>query len=85
MAGMNRRGGRQKIADTDKGHIKMGLFKKLECEIRDVSPGGARIVPPEGVELPETFVMRLPQYKRPRNCVLRWQSGSEVGIEFQID
>lgn len=83
MADMNRRGGRQRIAD--KGQIKLGLFKKLECEIKDLSPGGARIIPPEGAELPETFVMRVPHYKRPRHCVLRWRSGNEVGVEFQAD
>lgn len=83
MTSMNRRGGRQRTAD--KGQIKLGMFKKLECDIKDLSPGGARLVAPEGAELPDNFVMRIPLYKRPRQCVTRWRSGNEIGVEFQID
>jgi hypothetical protein len=29
--------------------------------------------------------MHMPQFKRPRTCIRRWQSGREVGVEFKID
>lgn len=80
---MNRRGSRTSL--TENGMIRLGLFKRLACEIRDVSPGGARIVTPEGTNLPEQFVMHMPQFKRPRTCIRRWQSGREIGVEFKID
>lgn len=83
MGTLNRRGSRTK--STEMGSIKLGLFKKLSCEIRDVSPGGARIVAPEGVELPEKFVMSFPNFKRPRTCIRRWQSGRELGLEFAME
>ena len=83
MSTLNRRGSR--TSSGDKGSIKMGLLKKLDCEIRDVSPGGARIVAPEGVDLPDEFVMRFPQFKRPRTCLRRWQSGREFGVEFAAE
>lgn len=77
----NRRGGRAPLTGT--GQIKLGIFKRLNCEIRDVSPGGARIVTPEGTDLPEQFTMRMPHFKKPRVCIRRWQSGSETGVEFK--
>ncbi|KCZ89481.1 PilZ domain-containing protein [Hyphomonas johnsonii] len=83
MTTMNRRGRRTQLAET--GLIRIGLFRKLQCEIRDVSPGGARIVIPEGAELPEEFRMRLPHFKTPRHCIRRWQCGSETGVEFKQD
>jgi hypothetical protein len=76
----NRRGGRKPVTGT--GVIKLGLFKRMSCEIRDVSPGGARIVTPEGTDLPERFTMRMPHFKTPRTCIRRWQSGAETGVEF---
>jgi len=83
MSAHNRRGSRTKSTDT--GTIKLGWFKNLKCPIRDVSPGGARIVLDENTELPEEFELRIPQFKHPRNCILRWVSGSEVGVEFVLE
>ena len=80
---MNRRGRRTSLASN--GMIRLGFFKRMSCEIRDVSPGGARIVTPEGTELPAQFVMHMPQFKRPRTCIRRWQSGTETGVEFKLD
>jgi hypothetical protein len=80
---INRRGRRTSL--TENGMIRLGLFKRLRCEIRDVSPGGARIVTPEGTDLPEQFVMHMPQFKKPRTCIRRWQSGREIGVEFKTD
>ncbi|MFN4023825.1 MAG: PilZ domain-containing protein [Hyphomonas sp.] len=79
----NRRG--QRIRVEGRGYVKLGLFKRVECELRDVSPGGARICVPEGVILPDEFKMELPQFKRPRVCLKRWESGREIGVEFRMD
>ncbi len=79
---MNRRGNRMRTDAV--GSIKLGLFKRLRCEIRDVSPGGARIVVAEGTKLPAEFVMNFPQFRHPRTCVKRWESGLEVGVEFKV-
>lgn len=82
-ATMNRRGSRTPMKEL--GSIKLGLFKKAAVEIRDLSPGGARIVAPEGVDLPETFILNLPGKRRSRDCIVRWQSGNEIGVEFTTD
>lgn len=80
MNSPERRGKRKPVTET--GTLRLGLFKRMNCELRDVSSGGARFVTPEGVELPEEFYLRMPQFKRPRRCLLRWQSGRETGVEF---
>ena len=77
---LNRRGTRTHVKQT--GQIKLGLFKHLEIDVRDVSQGGARLLMPAGVDLPEQFIIRLPQFKRSRTAIRRWQSGQEIGVEF---
>lgn len=79
----NRRG--QRIRVEGKVYVKLGLFKQLECELQDISPGGARISVPDGVTLPDQFVMTLPQFKYPRTCMKRWECGRDVGVEFRMD
>lgn len=80
MTGLERRGRRTPTTET--GTIKIGFFRKVTCELRDVSPGGARIVAPEDVDLPEEFSIRTPQFRRARPCIRRWQCGRETGVEF---
>jgi len=79
----NRRG--QRVRVDARGLIKLGWFKKQEVEVRDVSPGGARLAVPEGVLLPDQFELRIPQFKHPRTCLKRWESGLEIGVEFKFE
>lgn len=79
----NRRGQRIPVEGTV--YIRLGWFRRLECELRDVSPGGARICVPGRTVLPEQFVMSLPQFKHPRTCIKRWECGREIGVEFRMD
>jgi hypothetical protein len=79
----NRRG--QRVRVDARGLVKLGWFRKQEVEVRDVSPGGARIAVPEGVLLPDEFEMRIPQFKFPRTCLKRWESGLEIGVEFKFE
>lgn len=67
---------------TETGIIKIGFFKTVPCTIRDISSGGARLVTPDDVELPEEFKLRCDRFKRARPCLRRWESGSETGVEF---
>jgi hypothetical protein len=82
VARINRRG--QRVRVDARGIVKLGWFKKQDVEIRDVSPGGARLALPEGVLLPDEFELRLPQFKHPRQCVKRWECGLEIGVEFLL-
>ncbi len=78
---MNRIG--QRIPVRSYGAIRLGWFRTLKVEIRDVSPGGARLALPEGVILPDEFVIKMPQFRHPRTCLKRWESGREAGVEFR--
>ena len=80
MTDMERRGRRAPLTQT--GTIKIGLFKKVSCEIRDLSSGGARIIAPDDIDLPEEFYLRTEKKTRLRPCLRRWQSGRETGVEF---
>ena len=80
MTTPEKRGRRTPTAET--GTVRIGFFKSVPCTIRDISPGGARIVPADDVELPEEFKLRCALFKRSRPCLRRWVSGSETGIEF---
>ncbi|MBA3067141.1 MAG: PilZ domain-containing protein [Hyphomonas sp.] len=82
VARINRRG--QRIRVDARGLVKLGWFRKQEVEVRDVSPGGARLALPEGVLLPDEFELRIPQFKHPRQCVKRWECGLEIGVEFLL-
>lgn len=82
MSEYNRRGRRTPSSEVCK--IKLGLFKRIPCEVKDLSPGGARLILPKGVEVPEKFSVKLPQFKRTRNCVRRWQDGNMIGVEFSV-
>lgn len=79
----NRRGARIRV--EGKAYIRTGFFRRQECELRDISPGGARLILPEGVDLPDEFVITMPQFRYPRTCMKRWESGREVGVEFRMD
>lgn len=83
METFNRRGTRTVVTET--ASIKLGLFKRLVCEVKDVSQGGARLVKPEGIELPDQFVLNLKNFKRPRTATIRWESGAEIGVEFEME
>jgi PilZ domain len=65
-----------------KGVLKLGLFRSVPCEIRNISSGGVRFVTRKELDLPETFQIRLPTSRRPRLCQRRWQLGRETGVEF---
>lgn len=43
--------------------IKPGWYRKPEVELRDVSPGGARLALPEGTLLPDRSELRIPLFK----------------------
>ncbi|MCA8901383.1 MAG: hypothetical protein KDA53_09035 [Hyphomonas sp.] len=77
---MHRRGGRRPVELTCK--VRMGLFKWVEIGVRDVSSGGARLVVPEDLDLPEQFVMKCNLFRTKKVCFRRWQYGSEMGVEF---
>lgn len=57
----------------------------LECQIRNISPAGAKLMLSETVALPEEFEVDIPQKGRTYRARLRWRSPDGVGVEFLRD
>ena len=57
--------------------------KSLECIVRDLSDGGARLEFPVGSMVPDTFELYVPKNERSHLSAVKWRRGDEIGIEFQ--
>ena len=57
----------------------------LECQIRNISPAGAKLALSETVALPDEFDLHIPQRGRTFRARLRWRSADGVGVEFLRD
>jgi hypothetical protein len=54
-----------------------------DCEMRDISEGGAKIVLKDIEEMPDVFLLSLSRNGRVRrNCRLMWRDGDTIGIQF---
>ena len=67
-------------------HLPATLFfdpgnHSVACTVRNISAGGARIVLPEAVELPDA-VQILARPDIYRHALVRWRIGLEAGLEF---
>jgi hypothetical protein len=57
----------------------------LECQIRNISAGGAKLSVSDAVALPNEFDLHIPQKGRTFRARLRWRSADGVGVEFLND
>ena len=56
----------------------------VDCVIRDISDGGAKLCLP-GVEgIPTEFVLAFDDGKLVRECFARWRSPTALGVEFRL-
>jgi hypothetical protein len=58
-----------------------GGRRQLQCIIRNLSPGGAKLEVPSVTGLPNTFDLVLPGM-RPHGCRVAWRALREVGVQF---
>jgi hypothetical protein len=54
----------------------------LDCIVRDISDGGARLAVSEAALVPDTFEVHIPQKNRTHFADVRWRRGEEMGLEF---
>ena len=54
----------------------------MDCLVRDLSGGGARLALSEGAALPEVFELTIPHKDITYRCTLRWRRPGEVGVVF---
>ena len=53
----------------------------VECTVRDMSDGGARLELPCHVDLPETLTLAIPGGPH-RDCEIVWSSNTKLGVRF---
>jgi hypothetical protein len=54
-----------------------------DCQFRDISPNGARLLIGKGERLPDRFTLMLSAIgKSYRRCRIAWRSETETGVEF---
>lgn len=54
---------------------------KLDCIIRDLSEGGARLEVASVKAVPQSFDLIVPRH-RPHHCRVRWRALKELGVQF---
>jgi two-component system chemotaxis response regulator CheY len=54
----------------------------VDCLIRDLSEGGARIQVANAQDLPSELVLSFDDGGAPRPCMVRWRQSKALGIEF---
>ena len=58
------------------------LASCIDCVIRDVSEGGARVGIGEGVEVPDRVYLWQPQTGATIECQVRWRTPGLAGLKF---
>ena len=55
----------------------------IDCVVRRMSDHGATVSVESPVGIPRQFQLLIPHEGPPRACKLVWQSGKELGLEFE--
>lgn len=56
---------------------------RLDCLVRDISAGGARITVAETVAVASRFQLVIPQRNQQLDVCVCWRAGAEVGVAFE--
>ena len=55
----------------------------INCVVKDISVGGARLLAPVSEVVPDYFRLNYGSAKEPK-CSVRWRQGSELGVAFML-
>jgi hypothetical protein len=81
VGGERRRRGRrpmQALAWADPG----GILPVIDCKIVDVSEGGARILAPLGVDVPDLFQLQIDSSRILGAAEVVWRGPRHIGVKF---
>ena len=62
--------------------IVLGTSSVLDCVVRDITNGGARVKIPNAVDLPEAIAITFDGGRTCRPCRVAWRTLDETGLEF---
>jgi len=66
------------------GKIVYGNFTILiDCVVRDMSDGGAKIKVASQSGIPEEFYLYLPNLRLMHKVEVRWRRGDQIGVRFE--
>ena len=54
---------------------------RLDCVIRNLSDGGAKLEVPTVKNIPQSFDLMVPRH-RPHHCRVAWRALKEIGVQF---
>ena len=54
----------------------------VDCVMRDISEGGARLACDQATHLPEAFVLVFPAEREMRDVRVAWRKVNELGVAF---
>lgn len=54
----------------------------VDCVVRDISDGGARLMVSGAAMLPDTIELYIPQKDRGHVADIKWRKGDELGLQF---
>ena len=58
-----------------------GGRSRVDCVIRNLSDGGAKLEVPTVRNIPATFDLLVPRH-RPQRCRVAWRALKELGVQF---
>ena len=56
----------------------------MDCLIRDISEGGAKLCLPSVDDIPSEFMLACDDGRPARECVEKWRSPTALGGEFNL-
>ena len=59
-----------------------GHRSTVECQVRNVSPAGAKLTLVSTVSVPDRFDLKLDQSDDLQPCQVAWRSLTEMGVRF---
>ena len=81
------------IASERRAHPRHRVLKRVkavfnangsvvDCVMRDISEGGARLACGQATHLPDTFILVFPAEREMRDVRVAWRSLHHLGVEF---
>jgi hypothetical protein len=55
----------------------------LDCSVRDLSAGGAKLSFADPLEMPDLFELHLPSRDSVFRAEVRWRKGRQIGVKFR--
>lgn len=83
----------EKLAGERRAHPRHRVLKRVkavfnsnssvvDCVMRDISLGGARLACAQATHLPDTLILVFPAEREMRDVRVAWRSVNELGVSF---